>query len=126
MSFQISPELDAKKVFLIQHSELEERLDPIFYIAVENIQKNIAEKAKYQCVDMKSICSITRGRFGHRPRNDPKYYDGNYPFIQTGDVVKAAEGNSAIEYTQTLNELGLSTSKLFDPPKLLFTIAAKI
>ena len=29
-------------------------------------------------------------------------------------------------YTQTLNELGLKTSKLFQPPKLLFTIAANI
>ncbi len=49
--------------------------------------------------------------FGHRPRNDPKYYDGDYPFIQTGDVASA---NKYIEtFSQTLSELGKSVSKEF-------------
>jgi len=29
---------------------------------------------------------IYRGKFGHRPRNDPAFYDGAHPFIQTGDI----------------------------------------
>lgn len=69
---------------------------------------------------------MQRGRFGHRPRNDPRYYVGAYPFIQTGNIVKASESNERIEYTQTLNELGLSTSRLFDKKVLVITIAANI
>jgi len=110
----------------VQKGELEERIDPLFYVAVENIKKDIQRKAKYDCADLIQVCSINRGRFGHRPRNDPKFYGGKYPFIQTGDIVAASYGNASIKYTQTLNEFGLNTSKLFLPPKLLFTIAANI
>lgn len=69
---------------------------------------------------------MQRGRFGHRPRNDPRYYGGEYPFIQTGNIVKASESNKRIEYFQTLNELGLSTSRLFNEKILVITIAANI
>lgn len=69
---------------------------------------------------------MQRGRFGHRPRNDPRYYGGEYPFIQTGNIVKASAANERIEFTQTLNELGLSTSRLFDERVLVITIAANI
>ncbi|MCM1499353.1 MAG: restriction endonuclease subunit S [Clostridium sp.] len=69
---------------------------------------------------------MQRGRFGHRPRNDPRYYNGAYPFIQTGNIVEASEGNERIKYTQTLNELGLSTSRLVDEKVLVITIAANI
>ena len=74
----------------------------------------------------KQKINMQRGRFGHRPRNDPRYYVGAYPFIQTGNIVKASESNERIEYTQTLNELGLSTSRLFDKKVLVITIAANI
>ena len=112
--------------FLFNFSELEGRLDPLFYLAIENIQQNIIDKEKYECKSLIKSCKIKRGRFGHRPRNDPRFYGGEYPFIQTGDIVKASENNTSIEFTQSLNALGLSTSKLFQPPKLLFTIAANI
>jgi hypothetical protein len=38
---------------------------------------------------LQNICEIKRGRFSHRPRNDPRFFGVNYPFIQTGDVVRA-------------------------------------
>jgi type I restriction enzyme M protein len=70
------------------------------------------------------ICEIKRGRFTHRPRNEPRFFGGKYPFIQTGDVVKAVA--SKVPYTQTLNDEGLAVSKLFQPPVVLVTIAANI
>ena len=39
-----------------------------------------------------TVCDVQRGRFSHRPRNDPKFFGGKYPFIQTGDVVKSEGG----------------------------------
>jgi len=71
-----------------------------------------------------SICQIQRGKFSHRPRNDPKFFNGPYPFIQTGDVVRANGG--AVTASQSLNELGLSVSRLFKPTIVLVTIAANI
>ncbi len=70
------------------------------------------------------VCEIKRGKFSHRPRNEPRFFGGNYPFIQTGDVVKAKGGR--VGYTQTLNDLGLTVSKLFEPTVVLVTIAANI
>ena len=74
--------------------------------------------------NLEAICKIQRGKFSHRPRNDPRFFGGKYPFIQTGDVVKSNGGS--VQASQTLNELGLSVSKLFKPPIVLITIAANI
>jgi type I restriction enzyme, S subunit len=70
------------------------------------------------------VCKIQRGKFSHRPRNEPKFFGGKYPFIQTGDVVNANGG--AVRASQSLNELGLAVSKLFQPTIVLITIAANI
>jgi len=67
---------------------------------------------------------IYRGKFGHRPRNDPAFYDGDYPFIQTGDVARA--GKIITSYSQTLNEKGKSVSQLFPAGTLMMAIAANI
>jgi type I restriction enzyme S subunit len=68
--------------------------------------------------------SIERGKFTARPRNDPKLYGGNIPFIQTGDVTRS--GGRITSFTQTLNDAGLQVSKLFPKETLFFTIAANI
>ena len=71
-----------------------------------------------------TVCDIQRGKFSHRPRNDPKFFGGKYPFIQTGDVVKS--GGGSVIASQSLNEEGLTVSKLFKPMIVLITIAANI
>ncbi|MUK45411.1 restriction endonuclease subunit S [Aliivibrio fischeri] len=69
-------------------------------------------------------CKIYRGKFGHRPRNDPAFYDGEFPFIQTGDVARA--GKYIKDYKQTLNEKGIGVSQKFPVGTLMMTIAANI
>ena len=73
---------------------------------------------------VKQLAKILRGKFTHRPRNDPDFYDGPYPFIQTGEVARAAKVITA--YKQTLNEKGLAVSKMFPRGTLVMTIAANI
>lgn len=70
------------------------------------------------------IAKIERGRFSPRPRNNPIYYNGNVPFVQTGDVVHS--NGKIINYSQTLNKEGLKVSKLFPKGTILITIAANI
>jgi len=70
------------------------------------------------------ISRIERGRFLPRPRNNPIYYNGEIPFVQTSDVVNSK--GRITKYTQTLNEKGLSVSKLFPKGTILITIAASI
>lgn len=77
--------------------------------------------------DVKSyrfVSKIYRGKFGHRPRNDPSLYDGEYPFIQTGDVARA--GKYIQTYSQTLNEKGKAVSQVFTSGTLVMAIAANI
>ena len=56
--------------------------------------------------------------------NEPRFYGGDIPFIQTGDVVRA--NGRITEHTQTLNDLGLSISRLFPTGTIIVTIAANI
>ena len=91
---------------------------------LDNYRPHIHIQPDWPMVELQEICDIKRGRFSHRPRNEPRFYGGKYPFIQTGDVVKANGGR--IQYSQTLNEEGLAISKLFKPPLVVITIAANI
>ena len=75
-------------------------------------------------VELASIATVERGKFSHRPRNEPRFYGGQYPFVQTGDV--AACDGLITRYSQTLNEEGLAISKLFPTGTIAITIAANI
>jgi type I restriction enzyme S subunit len=78
--------------------------------------------------DMRTLAEaasdFSRGKSRHRPRNDPALYDGDYPFIQTGDI-RRSQG-SIREYSQTYNDVGLAQSKLWPVGTVCITIAANI
>ncbi|MCG8795081.1 restriction endonuclease subunit S [Tenacibaculum finnmarkense] len=78
----------------------------------------------WEVVKLDKIAKISRGKFQHRPRNAPEFYGGKYPYVQTGDIGKS--NGKIIKYSQTLNELGLSVSKLFPKGTIVITIAANI
>lgn len=80
--------------------------------------------AHWKVQQIKRTCNLVRGQFTHRPRNDPALYDGDYPFVQTGDITAAKKYIRT--YSQTLNEHGLSVSKLFPRGTLVMSIAANI
>jgi type I restriction enzyme M protein len=91
---------------------------------LDNYRPRIPVDPEWPVVPLEELCLIQRGKFSHRPRNEPRFYGGTYPFIQTGDVVRA--GGGKVTFSQTLNEEGLGVSKLFEPPVVLVTIAANI
>ena len=67
-----------------------------------------------------AISSIERGRFTPRPRNDPRFYDGEYPFIQTGDI--SASGGILSQWKQTLNKDGTVVSRSFPAGTVVIAI----
>jgi type I restriction enzyme S subunit len=81
--------------------------------------------ASCDLVSMQQAAVVERGRFSARPRNDPAFYGGRHPFIQTGDVV-AAGGGVVHEASQHLNDAGLSVSRIFPAGTVAVTIAANI
>ena len=88
-------------------------------------QTEIGEIAEeWEVVELASVATVERGKFAHRPRNHPRFYGGQHPFVQTGDV--AACDGLITTYSQTLNEEGLAISKLFRTGTIIVTIAANI
>jgi type I restriction enzyme S subunit len=70
------------------------------------------------------VAAVNRGKFTPRPRNDPRYYGGLFPFIQTGDL----SGCTGLLRTwqQTLNEAGTEVSRRFPRGTISIAIAANI
>lgn len=75
-------------------------------------------------IALEDLANVERGKFSARPRNDPKFYNGTTPFVQTGDV--SSSDTYLREYTQTLNDEGIKVSKIFPKGTILVTIAANI
>ena len=54
---------------------------------------------EWKNIVLEEVAQVERGKFSARPRNNPKYFNGNIPFVQTGDI-----SNSDIfieKYSQT-------------------------
>jgi type I restriction enzyme M protein len=110
------------EVLEAKEKKAKEEVEKLKDIVLQTIEKTYSETQFFPTLD--KVCSIKRGRFSHRPRNEPRFFGGEYPFIQTGDVVKAK--GKKVTFVQTLNDEGLGMSKLFQPTIVLVTIAANI
>lgn len=127
------------RIVLIKEKQLEKIEDFFKFRILEATTKGLRNDVKlkptkskwvggvpehWEIKKIKRLAKVFRGKFTHRPRNDPRFYDGQYPFIQTGNVSKANKYINS--YHQTLNELGLSVSEMFPSGTLTMTIAANI
>lgn len=117
------PPLNIQKELVTQVEDYQKIIDGARQV-VKNWKPNIQIGSLWPIISLPEVCEIKRGKFSYRPRNAPHLYGGEYPFIQTGDVVRAK--GDKVTYTQTLNEEGLKVSKLFQPTIVLVTIAANI
>lgn len=80
----------------------------------------ISNSKKWEIELLGDIAKLERGRFSPRPRNDPSYFGGDYPFIQTGDI--NSSDYRLKSYTQTLNEKGIKVSKQFSIGDIVIAI----
>jgi type I restriction enzyme, S subunit len=99
--------------------------DPIAH--PEQFQDSPLERIprEWKILPLSQIADVDRGKFGHRPRNDPGFYGGTFPFIQTGDVA-VSDGDIITNASQNLNERGAAVSKKFPTETIAVTIAANI
>jgi type I restriction enzyme S subunit len=74
----------------------------------------------WRWVALGNYAKCNRGKFSVRPRNDPSCFEGEYPFIQIGDLPK--DGGFVSAHNQTLNEKGFSVSKMFDAGTVVIAI----
>ena len=57
---------------------------------------------------LEELASIERGKFSVRPRNDPRYFGGSMPFVQTGDITSSNMNSAGSSET--------NAAKFGDPP----------
>lgn len=101
-----------------QHlQQLDDLLKSVF---LEMFGDPVRNERSWKTEQLGDIASIERGRFSPRPRNDPKFYGGDYPFIQTGDITRSKGRLS--DYTQTLNDIGIKVSKEFKVGTIVIAI----
>ncbi|MGJ1206391.1 restriction endonuclease subunit S [Sphingobacterium lactis] len=109
-------EIQAEKLQLVKQKKIK-KPKPLAPITDEEIPFDIPENWTWSRLG--NVVNMSRGRFSIRPRNDPRYFNGDYPFIQIGNLDE--KGSVINEYHQTLNELGIKASKSF--PKETIVIA---
>ncbi len=102
--------LEEKRQAVISHA-VTQGLDPTVEMKDSGVEWVGATPAHWKVKRLKNTSELLRGKFTHRPRNDPDFYNGDHPFIQTGDVARADKYIRT--YSQTLNENGYSVSKEF-------------
>jgi type I restriction enzyme, S subunit len=73
---------------------------------------------------LESVALLERGKFHHRPRNEPRFFGGDHPWIQIGEIESADK--YIRNWTQTLNNDGLAISKKFPRGTVLISIAVTI
>jgi type I restriction enzyme S subunit len=78
----------------------------------------------WEVVRLGEVGEVERGKFTPRPRNDPRYYGGPHPFIQTGDI--AGVTGYLRCWKQTLNDEGVAVSRRFGAGTICISIAANI
>jgi len=115
--------LQEKRTALISHA-VTKGLNPNVKMKPSEIEWLGDIPEHWEVKSIKHLSAIQRGKFSHRPRNDPRFYGGAYPFIQTGDI--SAAGKFIRTCHQTLNDEGLSISKVFPKGTLVMSIAANI
>lgn len=110
--------LDALSRIIDGRKEELDKLDELVKARFVEMFGNPIHPAQFK--KLGDIALLERGRFSPRPRNDPRYFGGEYPFIQTGDI--ASSNHRLFEYKQTLNEEGIKVSKKFNVGTIVMAI----
>lgn len=113
---QLLAKIKAEKAQLIAEKKLkkEKELSPI---TEDEIPFEIPEH--WSWCRLGDISSIVRGG-SPRPAGDPKYYDGDIPFLKVGDLT-GYEGKYCNTYTHTIKKEGLYKTRYVEANTLMLT-----
>jgi len=105
---ELAAKVEAARALRQQASE---EMDALVGTVLTALFKSQSGKEGWEPKPLREAAEIARGKFAHRPRNDPYFYGGDIPFIQIGDI---SSSNLYIrQHSQTLNQEGLKISRMF-------------
>jgi type I restriction enzyme S subunit len=90
----------------------------------EDRRKTFQEAIREGSVRLDHVSILQRGKFSHRPRNEPRFFGGVHPWIQIAEI--EAANKWVRTWNQTLNDTGLEISRKFSRGTVLVSIAATI
>jgi type I restriction enzyme S subunit len=109
---RIAATLDKADIIRLKRQQSLKLLDELFRsVFLDMFGDPVTNPKRWEPSTLGELASVERGRFSPRPRNDPSFYNGEYPFIQTGDIADA--DGQVKTWRQTLNERGIRVSKSF-------------
>ena len=114
----------ASEIISLRQEQLEKLEELIRARFVEMFGDPVSNSYGLPEATLPELGKFGRGVSKHRPRNDPRLLDGEYPLVQTGDVANASLYITS--YNSTYSELGLKQSKMWSKGTLCITIAANI
>lgn len=123
---KIAQTLDKAQELITLRKESIKKLDDLAKsLFIDMFGDPVSNPMKWETVSLNYYGSLARGKSSHRPRNAPELYNGEFPFIQTGDL---SRGNNIYlnNYKQTYSEVGIKQSKLFPINTIGIAIAANI
>ena len=82
MSFQLSPDVDGNKVFLINHRELEGRIDPFFYTPQFNDVIRLNQTSYFPTRKVAHLSHFVTDGI----HKTPTYAEQGLPFIQANNI----------------------------------------
>lgn len=124
MSFELSPELDSNKVFLVKRSELEGRLDTVFYQPKYMANEEAIKSSKWGYDKVSHIAQrIADGPFGSDLKVDEYQPEGN-PLLRVSNI-RTGEVEGDLVYISDEKQNQLKRSKVY-PNDVLLTKAGAI
>lgn len=82
-------------------------------------EENGVSLGSWKIKKISEICNVVRGG-SPRPAGDPKYYDGDIPFLKVADITKN-QGAYLYTYENSIKEAGLNRTRMVDANTLLLT-----
>ncbi|PTS95559.1 hypothetical protein DBR27_16965, partial [Flavobacterium sp. HMWF030] len=105
------------------HQKHKQDIDSKFksdFVANSNYKELYELPSSWSWNALGNVAKCSRGRFGARPRNDPKYFTGEHPFIQIREIPE--HGGIINKHRQTLNDTGALVSKKFEKGTVVIAI----
>jgi type I restriction enzyme, S subunit len=129
------PSLEEQRRILARIKELSAKIEEARTLRQQTAQEIetlvVAERAKVfeaamrgRTLRLDDATTLERGKFSHRPRNDPRFFGGKHPWIQISEI--ESSNKYILKWYQTLNDEGLEISRKFPRGTVLVSIAATI
>ena len=124
MSFQLSPNVDKNKIFLVKHSQLKGRLDTVFYHPKYRANEEAIKNSKWGYEKISHTARrIADGPFGSDLKVDEYQLEGN-PLLRVSNI-RTGEVEGNLVYISDEKQEQLKRSKVY-PNDVLLTKAGAV